>query len=335
MNFKKHANKATFIIVILSIVAVVVIFASLLLTSTNNYSESYFYSMNTYVEMIADNEVKDDVKQIFLDTEKIFDNHNSGSEVSKLNKNESITATDKLTNALTRIKKLNSLYGNSADITVGNLTSLWNLNGDNFTVPSDTDINNALKSVSYENITINNNAISLENNATLDFGCVAKGIALDYVKDLLDNNHSEEAVISAGNSSILLYGDGEFTTNILSPENEDILGKIKTPQGFVSTSGGYHRYAEKDGKKYMHIIDTGTGKPSETDLTSVTVYCQSGLDSDFLSTMIFADGTENLSKYLKADDFKIVAADKDKNLYVSEGLDFELTDDSFKINEKN
>ena len=334
MNFKKILNKNVLIILI-SVISVAVIFGGLLFKSQKEYGDSCFYSMDTYVEIIADSNVKADIKQIFSDTEKIFDMHDAESEVSKLNISGSYKSSEKLLNSVKRIKELCSVYGNSADITVGSLTTLWNITEENFTVPDENEIKTALSSVGYENIEIKDDEIILKNNCQLDFGCAAKGIALDYVKQKLEEKKLGKAVVSAGSSSILLYGDDNFTTSILSPESEEIMGKINTSSGFVSTSGGYHRYTEKDGKKYMHIFDVETGKPSETDLTSVTVYCQSGLDSDFLSTMILADGSENLSKYLNQEDFKIVAADKNKNVYVSEGLDFELTDESFKYAEKN
>ena len=83
-------------------------------------------------------------------------------------------------------------------------------------------------------------------------------------------------------------------------------------------SGGYERYFEANGKTYCHIIDPKTGYPAETDLTTVTVFCDSGIESDFLSTMIFLDGSENIGKYLNSDNFKIFAADKNKKLYISE-----------------
>lgn len=334
MNFKKIINKNVLIILI-SIISVALIFGALLFKGQKEYSDSYFYSMDTYVEIIADSDVKADIKQIFCDTEKIYNIHDAQSEVSKLNLSGGNKSSEKLIGAVKRIKELCNIYGNSADITVGRLTSLWNVTEENFTVPNDSDVKEALDSVNYENIEIKDNEIILKNDCQLDFGCVAKGIALDYVKQMLDEKNSGKAVVSAGSSSILLYGDDSFTTSILSPESEEIVGKISTLSGFVSTSGGYHRFAEKDGKKYMHIIDTKTGKPSETDLTSVTVYCQSGLDSDFLSTMILADGSENLSKYLNQTDFQIVAIDKNKKIYVSEGLSFELTDESFTYAEKN
>ena len=61
----------------------------------------------------------------------------------------------------------------------------------------------------------------------------------------------------------------------------------------------------------------------------MTVYCQSGLDSDFLSTLIFVGGTEKIKDYIKDNDIQVLAIDKDKKIYKSEGLGFELTDESY------
>ncbi len=331
MKSKKFSNA---LIVLICIVSVVIIFATILIQSKNEYSESFFYSMDTYVEIIGDNEIKDDVKQIFADTEKIFDNYNPESEASKLNQSGNMNASDKFLNAVKEITDLNKKYGNSADITIGAATKLWNIAGENPVVPSEEEIENAVKTIGYENIKINDDTITLENNTQLDFSAVAKGLALDYAKEEFDRQGAGKCVVSAGSSSILLYGDDTFTTRILSPDSDEILGKLHTESGFVSTSGGYHRYTVVDNQKYMHILDTETGCPSETDLTSVTVFCQSGLDSDFLSTMIFADGTEKLSEHLNSKDFKIVAVDKDKNVYVSKGLDFELTNHNYRLCEE-
>lgn len=50
--------------------------------------------------------------------------------------------------------------------------------------------------------------------------------------------------------------------------------------------------------------------------------------------MIFAGGTEKLTEYLNNEDFSIVAVDKNKNVYVSEGLDFDLTNTYYKLCEE-
>ena len=63
--------------------------------------------------------------------------------------------------------------------------------------------------------------------------------------------------------------------------------------------------------------------PVKTDIVSVTVLCygeNGGIKSDFLATDIFIGGTENIEKHLSSADYKIVVADENKKLYVSEVL---------------
>ena len=44
--------------------------------------------------------------------------------------------------------------------------------------------------------------------------------------------------------------------------------------------------------------------------------------SDFLSTLIWLEGTEHLEEHLHAEDYQIVAQDQSGKLYVSDGLHF-------------
>lgn len=314
----------------------IVVFSLILILISNfikhDYANFNFFGMDTFIMVSSDKNIEKEIKQIFTDTENIFNFHDSMSEVSRLNSSKTINSSDELTAALRHILELNNKYGNGADVTAGSLTKLWDITGENPEIPDQNEIDKALSATGFENITINGNEITLKNNAILDFGCAAKGIALDKVKELLDKEDSHYSLITTG-SSILVYGNqyGEQNIDIASPDKQGSIGSVTLRGGcFISTSGGYERYAEIDGKKYCHIIDTKTGYPTETDLTTVTVFCDSGLESDFLSTLIFTGGTKEIEKHLHSDSYKIVAADKDKNLYVSDGLDFKLKDDSYK-----
>ena len=328
MNSKKNILTAA-LIVVLSFLVIGFVYVSLMKSSEGQLENTMFYSMDTYIEASGSNEARKTARDVFERLDNIFDSHDEQSELSKLNKSGKMPASKELLGAVNGVLALNKKYGDGADITVGALTKLWNITGDDPKVPKDSDIKTALKTVGFNNIKVNGSEITLSNGAQLDMGCAAKGAALDVIKDEFDKSGETHAIISAGSSSILLYGEGKFNTGVQSPDSEDIIGRIKTGSGFISTSGGYHRYAEIDGKKYTHIIDTKTGSPTETDLSSVTVCCQSGLDSDFMSTLIFAGGTKKIKDYLKNEDIKVLAIDKDKKIYKSEGLEFELTDESY------
>ena len=94
-------------------------------------------------------------------------------------------------------------------------------------------------------------------------------------------------------------------------------------EGFVSTSGDYERYFEKDGRRYHHILDATTGYPAETDIISVTVVCDSGIVSDALSTACFILGEENSLDLLSEYNASAVFVDKDMNISTVGEIDFE------------
>ena len=329
MFSKKFIRNAALVLVLATFLAAVFIVTKrTLYENSGGYDyKADFFAMDTVVSVRSESDVTKDIEDIFSQYQNVLDCNNEGSEVYRLNQTGSITASDILSETVSDVLNLNSQYGSLTDITVGRLTALWNVTGENPTVPEESEIKAALETVGTDNISINGDEIVLKNNAALDFGAVGKGAVLDACLDYLDKNACKKTYISTG-SSLLLYGDGSFDVSITNPDG-GILAAVKTEQCFLSTSGGYERFFEADGKTYCHIIDPRTGYPTETDLTTVTVFSESGIESDFLSTMIFLDGSENIEKYLHSDKYKIFAADKNKKLYVSDGLDYEVSDEAY------
>ena len=89
----------------------------------------------------------------------------------------------------------------------------------------------------------------------------------------------------------------------------------------------------KDGVRYHHILDPSTGYPADSGLISVTIVCDNGLLSDGLSTACFILGLEKSQSLLEKYNAEAVFVDKDKNVYVTDGIKdmFELTNDNYKI----
>lgn len=329
MFSKKYVRNIALILVCIALFAAIFIVSKRSLTGT---SEKYnykcdFFAMDTVVSVRSQSEITSDIMEIFKDYQNALDRNNEKSEVSVLNLGGSIAASDILSETVKNVLELNSEYGNLTDITIGRITKLWNVTAENPIVPEKSEINSLLETIGTENVVLNGSEITLKNNTNLDFGAVGKGASLDECFSFLKENNCKKTCISTG-SSVLFYGDGIFDVSITNPES-GIIANVKTEQCFLSTSGGYERYFEVDGKTYCHIINPNTGYPTETDLTTVTVFCKSGIESDFLSTMIFLDGSENIEKYLHSDNYKVFAADKNNKLYISSGLDFEVYDDSF------
>ena len=233
------------------------------------------------------------------------------------------------------------------DPTIGNLTRLWNIEGEKPTVPAQDEITRVMEEIGYSNIKNDEetHSISMEDGCTLDLGAVGKGIGCDVIKEYFEKEPAVKgAVISIG-GSILVYGDkgnGEdWSVAIRDPEKEldSYMGVLHLSEtACVSTSGDYEKYFMQDGKKYHHILDPTTGYPAESDLTSVTVVCRQGektdgLLSDGLSTACFVLGKEKGMQLLEQYGAGGIFIDKENQVYVTGNLEdqFEIINEAYTL----
>jgi thiamine biosynthesis lipoprotein len=215
---------------------------------------------------------------------------------------------------------------------VGTLAQLWDIGGDNPRVPSNQEIKKALEQIDYQDIIIEESRVDTDpEEVQVDLGAVGKGIGADKAAQYLESNDSiTGAVISVG-GSLCVYGnknDGSvWTIGIQDPRGEtgEMLGAVTADKDcFISTSGDYEKNIEQDGKRYHHILDSKTGYPSDSGLISVTIMCDSGIDSDGLSTACFVLGMEKSRELLDKYNAEAIFVDSDKNVYVTDGINFEL-----------
>jgi len=101
--------------------------------------------------------------------------------------------------------EMGDLSGGMFDITIGKVSSLWNFTGDDPKVPEQADLTEALKTVNYKQIAIDDSAVSMKDpQAQLDLGGVAKGYIADRICDYLKNQGVEKAVINLGGNVAVL-----------------------------------------------------------------------------------------------------------------------------------
>lgn len=287
---------------------------------------SDFFAMDTFCSVKSDKPT-DDIEKTVYSYASSLDMYSGG--LMEFNEIEE-TSDAYIYDITGKTLSLCETYGENVDITSGALTDLWGISSGNKNIPDDEEIRKALKTIGYEKISLSAGKVIKEKETKLDFGAVAKGYTCDAIYKKLKEDNAGYAIVSLGSSS-LLFGEKpdktDFKIEIKNPDSENPIpiGMIETEECFVSTSGGYERFFEKDGKTYSHILDTKTGYPVDTDIVSVTVICygeNGGIKSDFLATDIFIGGTENLQKHLSSEGYKIVVADENKKIYVSNGLNF-------------
>lgn len=120
----------------------------------------------------------------------------------------------------------------------------------------------------------------VEYQQWLDLGGIAKGYAVDGIRQMLDQRNLERYYVDAGSSSSLYglgYDGSEMTLNLTDPFDPSAMFLPKMLLGFyvgkssVSSSGQYVRKYTTNGVEYSHIIDGLTGAPAQTGVKEVLV----------------------------------------------------------------
>ncbi|MDQ7001358.1 MAG: FAD:protein FMN transferase [Ghiorsea sp.] len=157
----------------------------------------------------------------------------------------------------------------------------------------------------------------------LDFGAIAKGLAIDKGIEALRQSGVEHAIINAG-GDIRILGDHRgqpWRIAIRHPRQDVALGWVDISKGTsIVTSGDYERFFISQGKRYHHIIDPKTGFPAMKSM-SVTVQADTAMQADALSTALFILGFEQgLPMVEKMVDVEAVWVDAKGNVHMSSGM---------------
>ncbi|MDD6266106.1 MAG: FAD:protein FMN transferase [Clostridia bacterium] len=290
------------------------------------YAEENYFNMDTVITIKlpygTDKEIFREAKEQITALENIFSVTKEQSDVSLFNNSETgCEVSEECADVIKTALEISVAVDGRYDITVGNLVSLWDIPGSG-RVPSDSEIQTAVKSVGYWNISLDKCNLKKENPDTkIDLGGIAKGYALGKTVRLLEENGVEYGIVSFG-GNIGLVGkkpNGEkWRVSVKDPFNTDSnIGYMSLDSGFIAVSGDYERYFEKDGNRYHHILDTETGYPVNNGVHSVAVWSENATEADALSTALFSLGFE-----------------KTLELYNTERYNFEalfVTDDGIKM----
>ncbi len=237
------------------------------------------------------------------------------------------------------------LTGGAFDLTIGPVVKLWNIGFPNARVPSDDEIKEVLPQVGFDKVVLNPQDSSIyltEKGMCLDLGGIGKGYAADTVATLLKEHGVKHALIDLGGNLYALGdkpGNQLWSIGIQDPFNPrgKIIGRIKTANKSIVTSGIYERYVEDaNGHKYHHILDPKTGYPYENEIAGVTIISPSSTDGDALSTAIFAMGLEEGLAFVEnLEGVDAIFITQDAKVYTTKGIQdtFTLTNEAFTLME--
>lgn len=265
--------------------------------------------------------------------EKLLSATKKGSDIWNINhaKGKPIVVSKETISLLQKAIDYSELSDGAFDITIGELSSLWDFGENKDTVPSQKDINAALPTVDYHNIEISDNTVTLKNPKTqIDLGGIAKGYIADQMKAQLRSDGITEGIINLG-GNVLTVGPKKsgdtYKIGIQKPfdDSGSPIASVDITDASLVSSGVYERYFEKDGKRYHHILNPKIGYPYENGLLGVTIITDSSVDADALSTTCFALGLEDGMKLIEnTKGAEAVFITEDFTLHKSSGIGSEI-----------
>ncbi|MCR4788364.1 MAG: FAD:protein FMN transferase [Lachnospiraceae bacterium] len=238
--------------------------------------------------------------------EGLFSRTVEDSDISRINRanGNAVTVSPETIELLTEAIGYAKLSSGIVDPTVGRLSILWNIgSSEENRIPSEEEIENALSTVDYTGVILENDTVRLLNpEAALDLGFIAKGYIADRLKEYMLSEKIGSAVINLG-GNVLLIGSkngNDFEIGLKDPLDPN--GRPRTVLGesdvSIVSSGNYERFFEKDGKRYHHILSLSDGYPAESDLSMVTIVSKKSIDGDALSTLCFILGSQKAKEFL-------------------------------------
>lgn len=312
-------------------------------SSKENEEESSIdiFAMDTYMTLKAYGENREEALEA-AQTEierldALWSVGEAESEVTKLNENKEGVVSDETMELIVYAKEIAEQTNRAFDITIYPFMELWGFTTENYKVPSEQEISQILDhQIGTDKIVIDKetNTVQLKDDAEIDLGGIAKGYTSQKVAQIFEEYGVEHGVISLGGNvqAIGTKTDGSrWKVGIESPsdEIENMVGTYEAEDEAVITSGGYERYFEQDGVTYHHILDPKTGKPSDSDLISVTIVSKDGMRADCLSTTLFVLGKDKAVSYWKehSEEFDCILVDEDNSIYVTEGIEDHFSSD--------
>ena len=280
--------------------SILLAFSLLILSGCSNKTETktgiYF---DTVVSLSAEGGIPDGVFSLCERYDKLLSATRENSQIYKLNKEGKLNVDSEIAELVRIALDYSEQSRGRFDITVHPIKQLWDFK--NGKVPTEKELTAAQKKVGYKNVKIKGNEITLSNGAQIDLGAIAKGYIADRLAELYKAEGKSGVINLGGNIMLPKTRKEPYKIGITDPKDtEKTVAVVEVTGGAVVTSGTYQRSFIKDGKLYHHILDTATGYPVQTGISSVTILAESATAADALSTTVICMGKDEGLKLINS-----------------------------------
>ena len=237
-----------------------------------------------------------------------FSLFDSSSVVCRLNRGEDVVLSKDFERLLQLSMQISRNTDGAFDVTVAPLVKLWGFGPDSLREVTPQMVDSVLENVGYKKIGVEYGHLIKRNaNIQLDFGAIAKGLAVDKAVALMrQRGHADFLVDIGGEVRTCGSKYGKPWRIGVQVPTADSDGEIASNYDFpltdkaIATSGNYRNYHEKDGERFSHIINPTTGYSERSDLLSVSVIADDCTTADAYATALMVMGREKSLQWLQA-----------------------------------
>jgi thiamine biosynthesis lipoprotein len=177
------------------------------------------------------------------------------------------------------------------------LTSLWDRAGQEDRMPSDEEIEEAKKLISWPTVEWGDGKVFLpEKGMELEIGGFGKEYAVDRLIDFAKRHDIVDCLVDLGRDIAALGQPPNGPVWVIGIEDareEDAAAfRLAVSGKGLATSGNGRRFRMIGGRQFGHIIDPRSGWPAETDLLTASCLADDCLTAGLLSTTACIVGKE-------------------------------------------
>lgn len=142
--------------------------------------------------------------------------------------------------------------------------------------------------------------VRLPAGVGLDFGGIAKGLAVDAALDLLTEHGVTSALINAGGDLAVRGLPPDLPQWSIASPGKDEQWVIGLERGALATSGLGHRHWMQGDQPRHHLIDPRTGEPADSALFSVTSVAGACAQAEVAAKTALILGRERGAQFIEA-----------------------------------
>ena len=249
-------------------------------------------------------EIQFGLDSLLTEIDRQMSTYRLDSEISifnSLNKNEAIHISDEFVIVLKRAIYWGEITKGAFDVSVLPSILLWRKGKpdreypDQWEPPTDLESVMEMVKVDFKKITLNrNNLIKSFLDQMIDLNAIAKGWGVDQLFEYMRDAGMKNFMVEIGgevrtigkNNKGSHWKIGIDKPMIGTVPGEQIYSVVSISNQSMATSGNYRNFKEYENVPYSHIINPRTGRPTQSNIASVTVVAPNCMDADALATAL-------------------------------------------------